>query len=115
MRARGFPGYGRHRDRRTPARRRRRRRRLASIARHRSELRQGSGGNCERVLRQPIRERLPAESEGTLLVSAADKVYNAHSMLEDYRELGPALWKNFKRGRDKQLWYFTELIKVYEK
>jgi len=60
-------------------------------------------------------KRLPAESQGTLLVSAADKVYNAHSMLEDYRELGPALWKNFKRGRDKQLWYFTELIEVYEK
>jgi (p)ppGpp synthase/HD superfamily hydrolase len=60
-------------------------------------------------------ERLPTESQGTLLVSAADKVYNAHSMLEDYRELGPALWTNFKRGRNKQLWYFTELIKVYEK
>jgi (p)ppGpp synthase/HD superfamily hydrolase len=60
-------------------------------------------------------QRLPTESQGALLVSAADKVYNAHSMLEDYRKLGPALWTNFKRGRDKQLWYFTELIKVYEK
>jgi hypothetical protein len=45
----------------------------------------------------------------------ADKVYNAHSILGDYRDLGPALWSRFKRGRDKQLWYFTELAKVYAK
>jgi GTP pyrophosphokinase len=60
-------------------------------------------------------ERLQNESDGILLVSVADKVYNAHSILDDYRELGPALWSRFKRGREKQLWYFTELIKVYEK
>jgi (p)ppGpp synthase/HD superfamily hydrolase len=59
--------------------------------------------------------RLYKESEGTLLVSAADKVYNAHAILEDYRELGTILWSRFKRGRKEQLWYFTELIKVYEK
>jgi (p)ppGpp synthase/HD superfamily hydrolase len=60
-------------------------------------------------------DRLQNESEGTLLVSVADKVYNAHSILGDYRDLGPALWSRFKRGRDKQLWYFTELAKVYAK
>jgi (p)ppGpp synthase/HD superfamily hydrolase len=59
--------------------------------------------------------RLQKVSEGTLLVSVADKVYNAHSILEDYRELGTALWSRFKRGRKEQLWYFAELIKVYEK
>ena len=59
--------------------------------------------------------RLHKESDGTLLVSAADKLYNARSILEDYRELGTALWSRFKRGRKEQLWYFTELIKVYEK
>lgn len=57
----------------------------------------------------------PDESEGTLLVSAADKLYNARAILEDYREVGAEVWKRFKRGRDQQLWYFDELIKVYEK
>src|SRR2546429_129619 len=56
----------------------------------------------------------PDESEGTLLVSAADKPYNARAILEDYREVGAEIWKRFKRGRDQQLWYFDELIKVYE-
>lgn len=56
----------------------------------------------------------PDESEGTLLVSAADKLYNARAILEDYREVGAEVWKRFKRGRDQQLWYFDGLIKVYE-
>lgn len=54
------------------------------------------------------------ESEGTLLVSAADKLYNARAILEDYRGVGAEVWKRLKRGRKEQLWYFDELIKVYE-
>ena len=58
--------------------------------------------------------RLRKESQATLLVSVADKVYNARAILEDYRNVGAEVWKRFKRGRDKQLWYFNELIKVYD-
>lgn len=54
------------------------------------------------------------EGEGTLLVSAADKLYNARAILEDYRQIGAEVWKRFNRERDEQLWYFDELIKVYE-
>ena len=54
------------------------------------------------------------ESEGTLLVSSADKLYNARALLEDYREIGAEVWKRFKRGRKEQLWYFDELLKIYE-
>jgi (p)ppGpp synthase/HD superfamily hydrolase len=59
-------------------------------------------------------DRLRKEPEGTLLVSAADKLYNARAVLEDYREIGAAIWSRFKRGRKEQLWYFVELIKIYE-
>jgi (p)ppGpp synthase/HD superfamily hydrolase len=59
--------------------------------------------------------RLWNEPQGTLLVSAADKLYNARAILEDYRIFGPEVWKRFKRGRKEQLWYFNELIKVYDK
>jgi (p)ppGpp synthase/HD superfamily hydrolase len=55
------------------------------------------------------------ESEGALLVSAADKLYNARAILEDYRKIGAEVWQRFKRGGDQQLWYFSELIKVYER
>jgi (p)ppGpp synthase/HD superfamily hydrolase len=59
-------------------------------------------------------DRLRKEPEGTLLVSAADKLYNARAILEDYREIGAAIWSRFKRGRKEQLWYFGELSKVFE-
>jgi GTP pyrophosphokinase len=59
-------------------------------------------------------ERLRNEPPGTLLVSAADKLYNARAILEDYREIGPRIWERFKRGREQQLWYFRELLRVYD-
>src|SRR5258708_4959335 len=58
--------------------------------------------------------RLRTEPEETLLVSAADKLYNARAILEDYREIGQSLWGRFKRGRKEQLWYFDEVLKVYQ-
>jgi (p)ppGpp synthase/HD superfamily hydrolase len=58
--------------------------------------------------------RLENEPPDTLLVSVADKLYNARAILEDYREIGPKVWDRFKRGREQQLWYFDELLKVYD-
>jgi GTP pyrophosphokinase len=60
-------------------------------------------------------ERLWNQPCETLLVSVADKLYNARSILEDYREIRQEVWTRFQRGRDQQLWYFDELVKVYEK
>ena len=58
-------------------------------------------------------ERLRAESDDVLLISAADKLYNAKSNLDDYRVIEDAVWDRFKRGGDKQLWYFRELLAVF--
>jgi (p)ppGpp synthase/HD superfamily hydrolase len=49
------------------------------------------------------RLREEPESNGTLLVSAADKLYNARAIVEDYGEIGAEVWKRFKRGREQQL------------
>jgi (p)ppGpp synthase/HD superfamily hydrolase len=59
-------------------------------------------------------ERLRGEPKDVQLISAADKLYNARSILDDYRKIGPEVWKRFKRGRDLQLWYFDELIKEFK-
>jgi (p)ppGpp synthase/HD superfamily hydrolase len=58
--------------------------------------------------------RLRNESPAALLVSLADKLYNATTILQDYREVGPKVWGRFKRGREQQLWYFNELLRVYD-
>jgi (p)ppGpp synthase/HD superfamily hydrolase len=59
-------------------------------------------------------KRLRREAADVLLISAADKLYNARSILDDYRKIGPEVWKRFKRGRKHQLWYFRELLKVFK-
>jgi (p)ppGpp synthase/HD superfamily hydrolase len=58
-------------------------------------------------------DRLRGESDDVLLISAADKLYNAKSILDDYRVIGDAIWARFKRGADKQLWYFNGLLAVF--
>ena len=57
--------------------------------------------------------RLRQESADVQLISAADKLYNARTILDDYRIIGPVVWQRFKRGREDQLWYFRELLKVF--
>ena len=52
--------------------------------------------------------------DDTILVSVADKIDNARSMLRDYHTHGPSLWERFtvKNPRD-HLWYYSELLKAY--
>jgi (p)ppGpp synthase/HD superfamily hydrolase len=46
------------------------------------------------------------------LVSAADKLYNARTILKDYRALGQPLWDRFTGGRDGTLWYYRALVEA---
>jgi (p)ppGpp synthase/HD superfamily hydrolase len=59
-------------------------------------------------------ERLAGEPLDVQLISAADKLYNARTILSDYREVGAQVWERFKRGRDEQLWYYRELLRVFK-
>jgi len=63
--------------------------------------------------KQAYVERLRGEETEVKLISAADKLYNARAILADYRVIGPEIWKRFKRGREDQIKYFDELLKVY--
>ncbi|MGD9723279.1 MAG: HD domain-containing protein [Pirellulales bacterium] len=40
------------------------------------------------------------------LVSAADKLHNVRSILQDYRMFGEALWSRFTGNRSGTLWYY---------
>jgi (p)ppGpp synthase/HD superfamily hydrolase len=64
--------------------------------------------------KQTYIERLRKEPADILLISVADKLYNARAILGDYREIGPLVWDRFKRGRADQIWYFDELLAVYK-
>ncbi|HVB20925.1 MAG TPA: HD domain-containing protein [Ktedonobacteraceae bacterium] len=49
-----------------------------------------------------IRSALPS----VRLVSAADKLHNARTVLADYRVLGDVLWQRFNGGKEGTLWYY---------
>lgn len=48
-----------------------------------------------------------------LLVSAADKLDNARSILQDYTELGEVFWNRFNAGKEDQKWYYETLGEVF--
>ena len=46
------------------------------------------------------------------LVSAADKLHNARSILADLRAEGEAAWRRFNAGKEDQLWYYRALVEA---
>ena len=47
------------------------------------------------------------------LVSCADKLHNARTIVADLRAIGPAVFERFKGGRDGTLWYYESLAEVF--
>jgi (p)ppGpp synthase/HD superfamily hydrolase len=48
------------------------------------------------------------------LVSAADKLHNARSVLADLRSLGEDLWPRFNGGKEGTLWHCRALVEAFE-
>jgi (p)ppGpp synthase/HD superfamily hydrolase len=53
---------------------------------------------------------LSEASPSVLLVSLADKIHNAGSILRDLRNEGESVWSRFTGGRDGTLWYYRALV-----
>ena len=56
---------------------------------------------------------LAGSSPSVRLVSSADKLHNARSILADYRAVGEQVWSRFKGGREGTLWYYRALCDAY--
>ncbi len=95
------------------------------------EIEKNFGANVARIVdecsdtdvepKPPWRERKAAYIQhlgevgvDTLLVSVADKLDNARSMLRDYHEHGPTLWQRFTvKNPNDHLWYYDGLLDAY--
>lgn len=69
----------------------------------------------------PWRERkeayiahLAEVSPSGLLVSLADKVQNAGSILENYQQIGDEIFLRFNGGKSGTLWYYQALLAAFE-
>jgi (p)ppGpp synthase/HD superfamily hydrolase len=52
-------------------------------------------------------------SSSVLLVSLADKIHNARSILWDLRNEGDSVWSRFTGGKDGSLWYYRALVEAF--
>ncbi|MBB6453833.1 (p)ppGpp synthase/HD superfamily hydrolase [Salirhabdus euzebyi] len=43
-------------------------------------------------------------------VTCADKLHNLRSTRENYELIGEELWNRFKRGKEKQAWYYQSIV-----
>ncbi|MCX5770946.1 MAG: HD domain-containing protein [Candidatus Hydrogenedentes bacterium] len=48
------------------------------------------------------------------LIVAADKLHNARELAEHLHERGPEVWKIFKAGKERMLWFQVEMLKALE-
>ncbi len=56
---------------------------------------------------------IPHMTKGARIVSLADKIHNARSVLNDFRRDGESTWARFKGKRDGTLWYYAELARQF--
>ena len=97
-----------------------------------AELERRFGGRVRRIVeacsdtqespKPPWKERKLAYLEhlehadgDALLVSLADKLYNARTIADDLLVEGELVWKRFGAGREGQLWYYGELARVFSR
>ena len=66
-----------------------------------------------RTRKEEYLEHLEHQPRSVLLVSLADKLFNARAILRDYLAVGEELWKRFTGDRDGQLWYYRSLSDVF--
>ena len=53
--------------------------------------------------------------DAVLRIMLADKVHNARSIVRDFRSEGDALWQRYSnRTPDDQLWYYDELVRLFD-
>lgn len=58
-------------------------------------------------------EHLAEADASVLLVSAADKLHNARTVVADLRTDGTSVWDRFKGGREGSLWHYRALVTAF--
>ena len=51
-------------------------------------------------------------SNESVIVSAADKIHNLMSIINDYQILGDELWSRFNAGQERQLWWYKSILEL---
>ena len=67
---------------------------------------------CDRKVRY-IQHLRDCSDEETRIVSLADKVHNARTVLLDYIEIGDSVFLRFTAGKEGTMWYYRALVDAF--
>lgn len=68
-----------------------------------------------RLRKEQYLEHLRTAGRDALLVSTADKLHNARTILSDYRRLGDNLWSRFSAPKEDQFWFYGAMVETLQK
>lgn len=57
-------------------------------------------------------KKLKTDPYEALMISAADKIHNLRSMIDEYKKGGEKIWKKFNAPEDKKVWFYGEVLSV---
>lgn len=60
-------------------------------------------------------KNLETDSEGSLMVCAADKIHNMQSTIDAYEVQGEKVWQAFNSSKEEKLWFHEEVVKIIER
>jgi len=66
-----------------------------------------------RARKEAYLQHIAALSPDSYLVSLADKVNNANTILQDHYQIGNAVWERFAGGKEGSLWYYRCLVDTF--
>ena len=55
-------------------------------------------------------ESVRSANSSVRLISCADKIHNASSIISEYRKVGEQVWDRFKANKTETLWFYTSFI-----
>lgn len=87
--------------------------RVADIVEHCSDADGPEARPPWRARKESYLAHLRSADADTALVSCADKLHNARSIVTDLLASGPTVWERFKGRRDGSLWYYGALVSIF--
>jgi (p)ppGpp synthase/HD superfamily hydrolase len=88
--------------------------RVREIVRHLSDTFEDPKPPWKERKQSYLDELRTSDDRSVLLVSIADKLHNARSIILDRADEGEAVWDRFKGRKDGSLWYYGELVKIFD-
>jgi (p)ppGpp synthase/HD superfamily hydrolase len=59
-------------------------------------------------------QRVISSNESVWAVSVADKIHNASCLIAFHKQVGPAAWQVFNRGKEQKVWFEKSLLEALQ-